>query len=298
MRASSLVHGQVPLLASFLRCWSGRVDEAATGPLHGLLEERVRRARGAWPSIALEPTVFAAFLGERAAAESSATVAIEALHTDDLYLTCACAHGIPAAIRALDERFLSRLPLYLSQLSPTPVLLDDVRQALSERLLVEQPPRIAQYRGHGALDGWLRVAAARIALDVLGAQKQREGPDETAVALAGNDLELDAIKSRYRRDFNQALRDAFAALSPRDRNLIRFYYVDRLPLQRIGAVYDVHHTTVMRWITAAQRSVLEQTRALLIARLRLSAEECDSLLRLVNSQLELTLRSLIGPSST
>jgi RNA polymerase sigma-70 factor (ECF subfamily) len=218
----------------------------------------------------------------------------------DLFLACACVEGVPQALRAFDAAFLQEVDVYLRTLHPPPWIVAETRQLLREKLFVGlpgKPPKIRQYRGRGALRGWVRVTAVRAALNLQEADRAAPGPDE-AEALArvvapDADPELALLRERYKDDFLAALREAMAGLSRRDRGLLRFVFVERLTPARIGEMYGVHRTTAMRWIEAAQGEILAQTRARMMERLRLSPSECDHLFVLVKSRMDITLSALL-----
>ena len=285
--------------ASFLASWRGEGGDARA--LDAALTEAREKGTAAWPTVITSPARFAAYLGERARTDADAVVALGELHAD-LYVACASAAGDVEAIRALDAALLVRVPIHLRRLRVTPEMAAETRQHLLERLFVAsegKQPRILQYRGHGALDGWVGVAAVRVALDLLANDKPRAAfPDDTAAiaqgVAPGGDPELELIKVTYRDEFAAAFREAMATLPARDRALLRFAFVERLTPARIGVVYGVHRTTVMRWLEAAQAAVLEQTRRRLVERLHLSTAECDGIFALVQSRLDVTLGSLLG----
>jgi RNA polymerase sigma-70 factor (ECF subfamily) len=289
------------LARSFLERWTGAApDDHAAAALDAALDAAWERARAAWPGVALEPAALAAWCGQRAPADLPPEAALGKLHVEDLFLACACARAMPEAIRAFEEQLLVRMPRLLSALRPAPQLVDDTKQLVRERLFVSTvgaAPRIAQYEGRGTLEGWLRVVATRTALTLLEAERPRALADD-ATELAGGllptvDAELDFIRSHYEADFKAAFREAVAGLSPRDRNLLRFHFVEGLTTERISALYSVHRTTAMRWIAAAQARALDRTRALLVERLHLSPAECDSLLDVVRSRMQVTLSSIL-----
>jgi RNA polymerase sigma-70 factor (ECF subfamily) len=200
-------------------------------------------------------------------------------------------------MRGFDERLLARVPHYLARLRADDRLCDDTRQALRARLLLAPAgtaPRITQYRGLGALDAWVRVAAVRAALNLLDAEKRRGGselPDDQVLP-AGGDLELDYLRDRYRGTFAVALKRAVAELPANDRALLRFHFVDGLTPGHIGDIYGLHRTTAMRRIAAARQLLLEATRSYVMRELHMSPSECDSLVGLVGSNLPITLGSL------
>jgi hypothetical protein len=47
----------------------------------------------------------------------------------------------------------------------------------------------------------------------------------------------------YEVEFKQAFVDAISALTPEERNLLHYHYVQRLNIDHLGAVFGVHHVT-------------------------------------------------------
>ncbi len=308
-RASSLA-------SSFAGAQRGAEATAAAGPapgppleganeadrLEAALLDGWERGRAAWPDVGLEAAAFAAYLGQRAPPDADPVAWLAELRVTDMFLACACAAGLPQAVRAFDDALLGKMSLYLRSLRPTPELVEEARQDLLEKLFVGAPgrlPKIRQYGGRGALEGWVRVAALRTALNLLEAEKAggtraRDEANEVARAIApGYDPELELIQASYRGDFIAAFHDAMTSLPQRDRNLLRFTFVERLTPARIAVAYGVHRTTVMRWIEAAQDEVVARTRARLMERLRLTPSECDGLIAVVKSRIQATLTSLM-----
>lgn len=67
-----------------------------------------------------------------------------------------------------------------------------------------------------------------------------------ALPAPGIDAELDLIKQRHQKEFRQALREAFSALTSDERHLLRLYFVDRLSTTELGALLRVNQSTVSR----------------------------------------------------
>jgi RNA polymerase sigma-70 factor (ECF subfamily) len=292
----------IPALAQGFRArWKG----SAAGDLPGL-EETLGRlwatAREAWPEVDLDPESFVAYLAERVPADGQVLGALAELHASDLYLACGCALRDPRALEAFERLFLAKIPAYVAQLSLPPTAVDEVRQTLAEKLLVasgERAPKIGDYAGRGALDAWMRIAAIRSALSQVRREKNflpLQDNSDGEVLTPRFDPEIEMIKVRHRVDFEKALREALASLEPRDRNVLRLHFLDGLGIGEIGVVYGVHRTTVSRWLALAQAKVLENTRQLLRERLRLDPRECESLLGVVASHLDVTLHSLLKSS--
>jgi RNA polymerase sigma-70 factor (ECF subfamily) len=252
--------------------------------------------RAAWPTVTLDEPTFAAWIAERG---DPAT-----LHGGELFLACACAQGDRAALEAFDKRYIADVPSFLARTSPTPALVDDVRQQLRERLFVSvdgKRPKICEYSGRGTLGSWLRVVALRTASNLRRSDKGHEElRDETGApdVLPRVDPELALMRTKYGAAFHAAFADAFQGLSAQQRSLFRLHYLDGLNIERIGAVFSVSRATVGRMMIAAREQLLEDTLALLQERLRVSVAELQSLLGLVRSQLEVSLRTLLAASGS
>ena len=232
--------------------------------------------RLAWASVKVDLDRFAAHV---AASPADAL----ARHGADLYLACACASG--------DAR-------------DAPAFADEVCQRLRASLLVgdgTERPRIVDYAGRGPLRAWVGVAAVRHALMLRrGQQRQREVSTDDdwtgklTQASTGNP-ELDLVKREHAEAFGTALRDAAAALEPRLRATLRMHFVDGLSIDEIGAAYGVHRATAARWIQRARDELFAGTRDRLRQRLALSPSELDRVTALVQSQLDVSLSTLLPP---
>ena len=87
---------------------------------------------------------------------------------------------------------------------------------------------------------------------------------------------------------------AIRELEPRDRLLLKYHYLDGLTVDRIGALYTVHRATAARWIAAAREMLATRTQRILLEKLRVTPSELRSIARLVESQLDLSMRRLLG----
>ncbi|MBF5043079.1 sigma-70 family RNA polymerase sigma factor [Aggregicoccus sp. 17bor-14] len=252
-------------------------------------------ARAAWPGLPEPEAEFGAHLARHAAGGSAEALA--ALNVADLYLAWACARGAPAALAAL-ERLLQRAVGHAVKGGVAPA--DEVRQALLERLLMgsaeRAAPRILDYAGQAPLERWLRVAAVRTALNLRearGSVARDAGSDSAELAQrAGPDAELSFLKQHYAREFREAFDAALAALGVDERNVLRLHFLDGLSIDQLGRTYGVHRATAARWVVRGRKALLDETRARLQQRWRMSEPELDSVLRQVRSQLDVTLRWL------
>lgn len=251
------------------------------------LADVVARARAAWPDIHVEAFRFVSYLGARAATDQPPLLALRAMHTDDLYIACACVDRDPAAAVEVERRHLQPARGYIRRSAPD--LADDVHMAVAADLLVGQDgaPGIARYSGRGALGAFVRLAAIRRSMHL------KRGRKETAVADlepgVDADVEVELLKRMYAPEFQAAFAVAIASLEPSARAAMKMHFLDGMTLEAIGAIYRVNKSTVSRWITTARRDLFDEARRLFSERLRLPASEVDSLMELLQSRVQLTL---------
>jgi RNA polymerase sigma-70 factor (ECF subfamily) len=219
-------------------------------------------------------------------------------HEADLALAGAVVSGDPDALARLRDSYLSRVPSHVRHLDPSAQFAAEVEQRLMIHLVVAEAPRrprLAAYDGRGALGAFIRVAAVRIALDLLRERRPAASIDEAMEAWRpGVDPELDYLKARYRPAFVDAFAAALAALTAKERTLLRLAYCDGLTLAELGALERVHLSTVSRRLDALRRRLTEETRRGIAARLNVGDHEISTLVRMVGSQLDVSLRGLLG----
>lgn len=278
-----------------------------SSPLHArpnldaAVQQRLAQAIQHWPSVRLEPARFLAHWAQRLPSGADAEKAFELLHVEDLYLACACAEGDPEGLRQLRTTLARAVMPVLRQVDSAPSFVDEMEQRLMERLLVGaegRAPRISEYAGRGSLENWLRAAALRVALNEK--RSQRRNPEQAIsqellvqMAAPSKDVQLDMLKARYRHDFNAAFGAAVLKLTGQERNLLRLHFVDALSLSQIGAVYQADKSTISRWISKTRLSLLHLTRSGLEARLGPAALELDSLMKWMDSQLDVSLNTAL-----
>lgn len=277
------------------------VDVAA---LDRLLVHAWETSRAQWPTVTLPVELFVTHLAERLPEETPPhplESLLEPLSLAELYLACACLHGVGAALEVFERNYLARLPGLLRSPKHPDTMLEDICQLTRMKLLVPLPesrPKIAEYLGRGGLQSWVRVTATRIAIKLQSTQKPAPEEDAdllfSALPAPGIDPELDAIKRRHQADLRQALREAFSSLSPEDRHLLRLYVVDQLSTYELATLFRVSQPTISRWLKSTRETVYQETRRHLQARLGLSQRDFQSFLALLDSQLELSISQLLG----
>ena len=260
------------------------------------LAERLAQARAHWPDFVVDAEVF-----ERAvAAQLAAGAELAKLHTDDMYLACAAALGMPAALVAFDRLCGQAIERAVAATSATPSEAADLAQVVRARLLVAPAaggePRIATYSGKGSLVSWIRVVATREAADMMPKARRETGAEDGVIAMLvapDDDPEIGYLKRLYREEFKQAFETALAALEDRDRLVLRQHAIDGLSIDELAKLHQVHRSTAARWIESAKQALVDGTQRDLVKRLNLTRTELTSVLRLIRSQLDLSLPRLL-----
>jgi len=263
--------------------------------IEATLARVVSVARAPWPELTLADEDFLPFLLARLPAPPAAPEELLQLHLSDLYLLCAYRRGDRAAAQALEARYVPRMRAALRRLNMPPAEARDIEQSVCKRLLEDQG---ATFNGRGELVAWMVIAAVHAASSL-----RRKGKREVELsdAIAEDDdgsvedAELAYLKRRYREEFKLAFAEALASLSARDRTVLRYHAVDRLNIGQIGAFYNVHRATVARWLAAAREQLFAGTRAALMRRVNIGPAEIDSVLRLIQTQLDISLRRALAP---
>jgi RNA polymerase sigma-70 factor (ECF subfamily) len=266
-------------------------DAGPSDQLEAELLAIVASAHRVWPELELDELRFVHAL----AMHTPTGEAPSSLYTDDLYLATACLAHHPAALAAFDAQYLKPLRLRVAHLKLGAAQLDDLEQQLRSELLVAPSgtaPKLAQYRGQGALEGWLRVTAVRAGLRLLPRNDEDEGALE-GVAARASDPELAYMKEADRTLFRAAFREALSALPADQQNVLRQHYIDGLSIDELGELHAAHRTSAARWLREAREALLQGTKAILTKEHRVSPSECDSIIRAAQSQLEITMRSLL-----
>lgn len=250
------------------------------------------RGQAALPDVRLEPSEFAADMADGQVSDEAL-----ALNAADLFLASACCRGDRAALRAFEHHHLTRLPAHVRRLQLPPDLEDELCQDVRIRLLSGSPPRLRQYTGKGALEAWLRVVAMRAAINMLVARK----PDETArdamalelLVQSGAGIEIEDIRHRYRERVEAAFERGFEALTAREKTVLRMNVIDDMSIDVIGTVFRAHRATVARWLVAIRRKLVGEVRRELKLDLRSTSAEAQSLMRLFEGELRISVGRLL-----
>lgn len=259
------------------------------------LQALVERARSEAPEVQLDPLGFVAHVAERVTFDAHGRPLLRSLHAGDLWIAYGCVIAHAGALAGFEQRFAPEIKKALSR-SFERGLAEDAELRLRERLFLvgeDEVPRLGSYAGRGGLAAWLRAAAARMAIDLMRSRREVPADPETLGDLTAFDPLLASLKERYRAEFRAAFAEAAAQLTDRERTLLRYRFVDDLSIDEIGVLYRVHRATVARWIASTRESLFELTRAALMSRLSIEDSEVDSVLRMIDSQLEISIEAVM-----
>jgi RNA polymerase sigma-70 factor (ECF subfamily) len=288
-----------PLLRAFREACAE--SGAAEAPLDdaGLdlrLEALFARGRAAHPRLQVPASAFGRCLA--VTVDKITTIRLEALAIEDLYLACACSHGVPGAAAAFENRCVKIIRRAVSRVLPGSADREDAEQRTRRALLVgdDGSPKIATYLGHGPLENWVAVTAIRVAVSFGRSEsaERRLREKATAEAARGFDPEAIVIKGELRRELEAAIEAALQRLEDRERLVLRLYLVSGMTLAAIGKTFDVTQPTVSRWLVRARQSVLDDVRRELGGRLRVANDDLASIANLVASQLDISISRVLG----
>ncbi|WP_428261664.1 sigma-70 family RNA polymerase sigma factor [Haliangium sp.] len=265
------------------------------------LEALVAAGRTEWPGLRVAPETFVAFVAARLPADREAGDGLSAIRAADLYLTCACASGDAVALKSFDRGFMRQVELGLARMNVSATQVDEVKQLVRQKLFVGPDGgtgKISDYSGRGDLRRWVRSIAVRTCLNEIRRHKRQTPASDDRmferVVSAEDDPELAYMKERYRSEFRAAFVQALGMLTDRQQTLLRYHHVDSLNIDEIGAIYRVHRVTAYRWLEKAREALVGHIQKLLEARLQVERREFDSILRLIRSQLHLSLVRHLG----
>lgn len=289
-----------PLSTAFREALVPPLSESSS-ELDVALAAYVEAARVPWPDFGLEPEDFVRYLAERVTDAQLPPLR----HASDLWLAWACVQGAPAALACFFRDYEALVMRVVRRRGGPDDLAADVRQMLAEKILVGDArtgrrAKLADYKGQGALRGWIATAAATtLASERRSEGRRREGAESLADKgfLVRLDPELQYLKQRYAPQVHDAIVAALDASSARDKALLRLHLKERLSIDALGAMYGVNRATAARWLAAARRTVRARTIERLRACLELNPNECESLLGLVNSQLEVSMLNHLEPEA-
>lgn len=206
------------------------------------------------------------------------------LHTNELYLTTACAQGRESAWNCFNKKFKTYIHSLCSFVSPNNVAAHDLASTVLGDLFLPDSSgksRIGSYDGRSSLETWLRVIINHRATN----ERKRkfncaEGLGELPEVAA--EFSICDIEKAYRtKRYGLAIKDSFECackkLTERERLILLLRYDQQLNLGQIARLLNVHQSTVTRHIEQVFKKVREEVILVLMLKhglTLLGAEEC------------------------
>ncbi len=270
-------------------------------PVAALLTAVIADARGAWPELCLADEPFVRHIARHLPPDRPVEEGLLALRGDDLYLAFGCALRGPAAMAAFDETFASELRRVCARLPNPRAESEDLAQDCRHKLFARLNPKIAEYSGQGDLRHWLRVTLMRMLIDHQRSHRQRkqrevlvDGATSLEVPEPRGDVELAYLKQHYGAVFRSAFERAVSALEPSERIVLRQHFADGLTIDQLASLYSIHRATAARRVAKARNSLLRGTRRVIMADLKLDCDELDSVMRLIESNVHVSVKRLLS----
>jgi RNA polymerase sigma-70 factor (ECF subfamily) len=248
--------------------------------------------RAAWPGVELAETAVAGEIAARL--EADPQVQLDGLRDGELYLAMALAAKDAAALRVFEDVLVPEIRDALRRLRLAGGTADEVVQAMRVELLADG--RVADYAGRGELAAWVRVSATRKAFKLIKKANREETLDEILLdhwPAPTPDPVGQHVRSTYTTELKRAIGEAFAALEVRQRNLLRQHIIDELTIDDLAKLYRVHRATCARWLADARAELGKLTRKRLVSALEVPATDLESLLRFLDSDIELSISRIL-----
>ncbi|MBK7863731.1 MAG: sigma-70 family RNA polymerase sigma factor [Archangiaceae bacterium] len=257
--------------------------------MRNLALDAVKAGEAQFPMVRVDVDAFARFLALQGRAERTQA-------WPELFLAFACGQGDAAALEHFEKKYLAVVRPALRHLDSSGNLTDEIRQQLRVRFFVGPPARILDYVGLGSLEGWVRAAAVRLALDL-----QRRATAEKNHALderiAPQSPELQTLKAQHGPAFRSAFDQAFNSISSRERAVLKLHLCERASIDQIAALYGIHRATAARWIQRINQALRERTMMALTNALNGATTEAQSLVKHLVSGLDVSIRRQLAAST-
>jgi RNA polymerase sigma-70 factor, ECF subfamily len=282
------------LASVFIAARGEPLGDADRGTVSAVLEAAVVAAREAWPGVVIDVDAWIRAIAELAPRPFDTASPLGAVLASDHYLAFACGNGDPAAVAACDALLVREAGFAAEGTRMHVSVRDEAIQIAREHLFApraDKPPAIKNYSGRGPLRAWLRVIVSRELVRIAKTQQRSAPLEERLIAspVVAEDPVLEELKVKYRAQLADAFRTALGTLTPRDRTLLRYQLIDNLTIDDIGALYKVHRATAARWLAKIREDLVEQSRATMAEALGVDTAEAASIVRLVQSQLDVSV---------
>jgi len=178
---------------------------------------------------------------------------LRGLRVADLALAAACVAGSDAAWQALLSTM--RAPLRAAGRAMAGDGGEELADALFGELYAAREAKLGSYGGRSSLAGWLRAVLHQTWIDRLRAGKRLQQFDDDAPEPAAPVAPDPVERAQDVSIAADALDRALAALPPRQKLLLDFYYFHNLTLREAAELVGVHEATASRELDRARAAL-------------------------------------------
>lgn len=277
-------------------------DALATAPgLEEALAKLFQAGAARFPDIQISASDFVRFAARHLPAETRTPTDFEELSAAELYLVCAYGRGDRTAQNELERGYMGKVRRALLGLAVPEAICADIEQDLRKQLIEMQDPGIQRkgYSGRSTLGGWLclsGIRAARMQHRRHSHEQSLEQADAELLPTDVGDPALALMIKRYKQELRIAFSRAVVSLSVRERNLLRYHFLDQLTIDQIALFYRVHRATAARWIRSTQDELCSRTRAYFLALVPSDPASLPNIMALLQSQVSLSLMQILTPT--
>src|SRR5258708_22983671 len=132
---------------------------------------------------------------------------------------------------------------------------EELADALFGQLYAAGQAKLGSYAGRSSLAGWLRAVLHQTWIDRLRSEKRLEQMDDDSPEPAAPPAPDSVEQSQTAGIARNALDRALAALPPRQKLLLDFYYFHNLILKEAAALVGVHEATASRELDRARAAL-------------------------------------------
>jgi RNA polymerase sigma-70 factor, ECF subfamily len=245
-----------------------------------------------WQGLPVELEAFLRYSTKRRVALSTLSKEIGA----DFYLAFACSHRLAGSIETFHRMYGRRIAAIGQRFGGSESFADEIMQRVFEKLFVarseREEPGIAQYRAEAPLSAWVNTVARRIAFRQVKSARPERLLDEELLAQEIADVcdqELLLLREQHRDVVREALACALRRMPTREQRFLKMNLVAGVSMERIGKIYGISQSSVSRKIQRAISHVISEAKAEACDKLRISSGEADSIFKLIQSCIDLTL---------
>jgi RNA polymerase sigma-70 factor, ECF subfamily len=177
---------------------------------------------------------------------------LDSLRADDLVLALACANGDERAWEGFIEKYRPVLYAAAHTLTHDETAARELADSLwadlygADPRAAERRSLLAYYGGRSALATWLHAVLARRFVDLTRIAARTRPLESRTHEPATEGDPSDPDRARYVSALSTALSEALAALEPRDRLRLGYYYLENLTLREIARLTNEHPSSVSR----------------------------------------------------